>query len=460
MSNSYPNPTNTSLASSPAGSPAGSEFYTYSSGTSASLVKDHAGDGATPAQVDDSLKMTVSEKRASWSLAFVYALRMLGLFMVLPIFVLEAQHYTGGNDPAKVGLAMGIYGLVQAVLQIPFGMAADRLGRKRVIIFGLLLFVLGSWLGAVASSVDALAWGRALQGAGAVSAAVSALLADQTRDHVRTFGMALIGASIGLMFALSLVLGPMLSKWGGLSGVFAVSAVLGLLGIAIVAWWTPKEPAIHKHFDPAKGELSLWATLLQPDLLRLNVGVFVLYAVQLANWVCRPAMLSASGVSPANHGWVYLPAVLLSFVVMGGTLFPMERRGQLKALFLGSIVLVGVVELGWYALGLGGTLSDNGVPTLYALEFLLFLFFCGFNILEASQPSLASKMASPATRGATMGVYNTLQSLGVFAGAVGGGWLTKSYGAGTVFLVSSGFMVVWLVVAAPMHIKHKPAAAS
>jgi predicted MFS family arabinose efflux permease len=138
----------------------------------------------------------------------------------------------------------------------------------------------------------------------------------------------------------------------------------------------------------------------------------------------------------------------------------MERRGQLKALFLGSIVLVGVVELGWYALGVGGTLSDNGVPNLYALEFLLFLFFCGFNILEASQPSLASKMASPATRGATMGVYNTLQSLGVFAGAVGGGWLTKSYGAGTVFLASSAFMVVWLVVAAPMHIKHKPAAAS
>jgi len=458
LSNSSPIPTN----SSPANSGADLETGPNSSSFAPSLVNEHASGAAARAQVDGSLKMTVSEKRASWSLAFVYALRMLGLFMVLPIFVLEAQHYTGGNDPTKVGLAMGIYGLVQAVLQIPFGIAADRLGRKRVIIFGLLLFVLGSWLGAVATSVDALAWGRALQGAGAVSAAVSALLADQTRDHVRTFGMALIGASIGLMFALSLVLGPVLSKWGGLSGVFAVSAVLGLLGMAIVAWWTPKEPEIHKHFDPAKGELSLWACLLQPDLLRLNVGVFVLYAVQLANWVCIPAMLSAAGVSPANHGWVYLPAVLLSFVVMGVTLFPMERRGQLKSLFLGSIVLVGVVELGWYALGLASTTAraDNGVPNLYVLEFLLFLFFCGFNILEASQPSLASKMASPATRGATMGVYNTLQSLGIFAGSVGGGWLTKSYGPGTVFLVSSGFMVVWLIVAAPMHIKHKPAASA
>ncbi len=394
--------------------------------------------------------MTSSEKRASWSLAFVYALRMLGLFMVLPIFVLEAQHYAGGNDPSKVGMAMGIYGLVQALLQIPFGIAADRLGRKRVIQFGLLLFVLGSWLGAVATSVDGLAWGRALQGCGAISAAVSALLADQTRDHVRTFGMALIGASIGLMFALSLFLGPILSQWGGLSGVFAVTAILGVIGMAVVAWWTPKEPELHnanKLTDSQIGEaLGLRATLLQPDLLRLNVGVFVLYAVQLANWASIPAMLVAAGVRPAQHGWVYLPAVLLSFVVMGGTLFPMERRGKLKPLFLASIVLVGLVELGWYTQAIR-------VQGIYAIEFLLFLFFCGFNILEASQPSLASKMSTPATRGATMGVYNTLQSLGIFAGAVGGGLLTKNYGATTVFLVSACLMALWFVVASPMRFK-------
>jgi len=392
--------------------------------------------------------MTSSEKRASWSLAFVYALRMLGLFMVLPIFVLEAQHYAGGNDPSKVGMAMGIYGLVQAALQIPFGIAADRLGRKRVIQFGLLLFVLGSWLGAVATSVDGLAWGRALQGCGAISAAVSALLADQTRDHVRTFGMALIGASIGLMFAISLFLGPILSQWGGLSGVFAVTAVLGVIGMGVVAWWTPKEPELHvARTAPSVGEtLGLRATLLQPDLLRLNVGVFVLYAVQLANWASIPAMLVAAGVSPAQHGWVYLPAVLLSFVVMGATLFPMERRGRLKPLFLGSIALVGMVELGWYTQAIR-------VQGIYVIEFLLFLFFCGFNILEASQPSLASKMSTPATRGATMGVYNTLQSLGIFAGAVGGGLLTKNYGATVVFFVSSCLMALWFVVASPMSFK-------
>lgn len=439
--------------------------------------------GEPSQSVGDSsaLKMTSSEKSASWSLAFVYAMRMLGLFMVLPIFVLEAQHYAGGDDPTKVGMAMGVYGLVQAFLQIPFGIAADRFGRKKVIQFGLFLFVVGSCLGAVATSVDGLALGRALQGCGAVSAAVTALLADQTRDHVRTFGMALIGASIGLMFAFSLVLGPVLSKWGGLSGVFAVTAVLGLLAMAALAWWTPREPSLHNEagliavgsethalgtspinnsFGKPNGNPNgnpednpeynlahgLRATLLQPDLLRLNVGVFVLYAVQLANWASIPAMLSAAGVSQENHGWVYLPAVLLSFVVMGGTLFPMERKGMLKPLFLGSIVLVALVELGWYTQALS-------TPGLYALELLLFLFFCGFNILEASQPSLASKMAAPATRGATMGVYNTLQSLGIFAGAVGGGWLTKSYGPGAVFLVCSCLMVFWLIVAAPMRVK-------
>ena len=395
-----------------------------------------------------SLKMTSEEKRASWSLAIVYALRMLGLFMVLPIFVLEAQHYAGGDDPAKVGMAMGIYGLVQAVLQIPFGIAADHLGRKRVIQFGLLLFVLGSLVGAIAASVDGLVWGRALQGCGAISAAVSALLADQTREQVRTFGMALIGASIGLMFALSLVLGPVLSQWGGLSGVFAVTALLGLIGMVVVAWWTPKEPCtLQSHYLPTQSNtMGLRATLLQVDLLRLNVGVFILYAVQLANWASIPAMLVSAGVSPSHHGWVYLPAVLLSFVVMGGTLFPMEKRGKLKPLFLISIILVGIVETGWY----GQSLIT---PSIYTLEFLLFLFFCGFNILEASQPSLASKMATPATRGATMGVYNTLQSLGIFAGAVGGGWLTKNYGPGAVFLVSAGSLVIWLIVAAPMHFK-------
>jgi MFS family permease len=381
--------------------------------------------------------MTPDERRSAFSLASIYALRMLGLFMVMPVFMLEARHYEGGNDLSTVGMAMGVYGLVQAVLQIPFGMAADRFGRKRVIYLGLALLALGSIIGAMATSVNGLAWGRALQGGGAISAAVTALLADQTRDAVRTKGTALVGASIGLMFALSLVLGPLLSGWGGLSAIFGVTLLLALSGVGIVRFWTPPEPGL-----PMAGQTkhSLWGLLVHPDLIRLNFGVFALYAVQLASWVAIPALLIQAGVASADHGWVYLPAVLLSFVVMGVTLFPMERRGLLRPLFLGCIVLVMVVQAAWAWLALSS-------PPLWMLAILLFLFFCGFNVLEASQPSLASRLAPTGSRGAALGVYNTLQSLGIFAGGAIGGLLLKNMDASGVFLASAALMLAWLGVA-------------
>jgi len=385
----------------------------------------------------DESRMTPDERRSAFSLASIYALRMLGLFMVMPVFMLEARQYEGGDDLSAVGMAMGVYGLVQAVLQIPFGMAADRFGRKRVIYLGLALLALGSIVGATATSVGGLALGRALQGGGAISAAVTALLADQTRDAVRTKGTALVGASIGLMFALSLVLGPLLSGWGGLSAIFGVTLLLAVCGVAIVRFWTPPEPSL-----PMAGQAkhSLWGLLVHPDLIRLNFGVFALYAVQLASWVAIPALLIQAGVASADHGWIYLPAVLLSFVVMGVTLFPMERRGLLRPLFLGCILLVMVVQAGW------GWLATSS-PPLWMLAILLFLFFCGFNVLEASQPSLASRLAPTGSRGAALGVYNTLQSLGIFAGGAMGGLLLKSVGASGVFLTSAALMLVWLGVA-------------
>ena len=385
----------------------------------------------------DESRMTPDERRSAFSLASIYALRMLGLFMVMPVFMLEARHYEGGDDLSAIGMAMGVYGLVQAVLQIPFGMAADRFGRKRVIYLGLALLAVGSIVGAMATSVGGLALGRALQGGGAISAAVTALLADQTRDAVRTKGTALVGASIGLMFALSLVLGPLLSGWGGLSAIFGVTLLLAVCGVAIVRFWTPPEPSL-----PMAGQTkhSLWGLLVHPDLIRLNFGVFALYAVQLASWVAIPALLIQAGVASADHGWVYLPAVLLSFVVMGVTLFPMERRGLLRPLFLGCILLVMVVQAGW------GWLATSS-PPLWMLAILLFLFFCGFNVLEASQPSLASRLAPTGSRGAALGVYNTLQSLGIFAGGAIGGLLLKSVGASGVFLTSAALMLVWLGVA-------------
>ncbi|MEZ0308989.1 MAG: MFS transporter [Ramlibacter sp.] len=382
--------------------------------------------------------MTALERRASGSLAAIFAARMLGLFLVLPVFALEAARYPGGDDPALVGLAMGIYGLTQGLLQIPFGMASDRFGRKRVIIVGLLVFAAGSFVAAAAGSLAWLIVGRSLQGAGAVSAAVTALLADQTRDEVRTKAMALVGASIGLMFALSLVAAPLLAAHIGLGGLFAVTGALALSCIAVVAWWTPPEPLQHKNIP--RGKLS--EVLSHPGLLRLDVGVFVLHAVQLAMWVAIPALLVQAGLDKANHWHVYLPAVLASFVVMGFTLFPLERRGYLRAAFLAAVGVVGLVQV--------GLLLVAGTPSIPVLAALLFFFFCGFNVLEASQPSMASRIAPPHARGAALGVYNTLQSLGFFAGGAVGGWLAKNVGSQGLFAACAGLMLLWLVVAWPM----------
>jgi MFS family permease len=381
--------------------------------------------------------MTPLELRSSLSLASIFALRMLGLFLVLPVFALEAAKYPGGDDPARVGLAMGIYGLTQGVLQIPFGLASDRYGRKRVILFGLLVFALGSVWAALATSLEALIVGRAVQGAGAVSAAVTALLADQTRDVVRTKAMALVGSTIGLMFALSLVLAPFLVSWMGLPGLFALTAVLTLAGMAVVVWWVPAEP---ERKDAKRG--GLMEVLRHPALVRLDVGVFMLHAVQLAMWVAVPALLVQAGLPKALHWQVYLPAVLASFLVMGFTLFPLERRGYLRAVFLASIGVILLVQLGLLWVG--------DAPTLASLAVLLVAFFCGFNVLEATQPSLASRVAPDHARGAALGVYNTLQSIGFFVGGTLGGWLLKHQGLSGLFWTCAAGMVVWLVVAWPM----------
>ncbi|MFZ3141036.1 MFS transporter [Polaromonas sp.] len=385
--------------------------------------------------------MTATERRASFSLASIFALRMLGLFLVLPVFALEAARLPGGDDPARVGLAMGIYGLTQGFLQIPFGLASDWWGRKPVIIAGLMLFALGSFVAAWAPDLHWLIVGRSIQGAGAISAAVTAFLADTTRDEVRTKAMALVGGSIALMFALSLVVAPWLAGHIGLHGLFALTGALALAGIAAVLWWVPPEPRIHA--SAARG--SVLEVLQVPALLRLNFGVFVLHAVQLAMWVALPALLVAAGLEKSRHWEVYLLAVLASFLVMGMTLFPLEKRGYLRAVFLGAVGLIFLVQV-----GLLFTVSSSAVPGLGWLATLLVLFFCGFNVLEASQPSLASRVAPAPARGAALGVYNTLQSLGFFAGGAMGGWITKHHGPQGLFMVCGGLMLLWLVVAWPM----------
>ena len=384
--------------------------------------------------------MTSQELRASGSLALIFALRMLGLFLVLPVFALEASKYPGGNDAAMVGLAMGLYGLTQAVFQLPLGMASDRWGRKRIIVGGLAVFAIGSLVAALADSLTGLMVGRALQGAGAVSAAVTALISDLTRDSVRTKAMAMVGGSIGLMFALALVLSPLLAAWVGLSGIFGLTFALALAGIAVVLWVVPAEPAQQSNAPRGRP-----AELLQhKDLLRLNAGVFILHTVQMAMWVAVPALLVSAGLAKDGHWKLYLPAVVLSFVAMGG-LFSMERKGKLRAALLGAIGLVLVVQV-----GLGAVAQASSQPPLALMGALMFLFFVGFNVLEASQPSLVSRMAPTHLRGAALGAYNTLQSLGLFAGGFLGGVLAKWGGMPALFTATTVLMVLWLVLTWPL----------
>ena len=394
---------------------------------------------SSPTVPEDPANMTAMERHASATLSSIFALRMLGLFLVLPVFALEARKYPGGDDPAMIGLAMGIYGLTQGILQIPFGIASDKFGRKPVIILGLLVFAFGSVWAGCADNLQSLLVGRALQGAGAVSAAVTAMLADLTRDIVRTKAMALVGASISLMFALSLVLSPWLVGWIGLPGLFFLTAVLALGGMAVVRWSVPDEPYTLALSDRS----GLLAEVVRDSgLMRLNFGVFILHAVQLAMWVAIPAMLVQAGLDKHDHWQIYLPAVVASFVVMG-VVFAMERRGYLRAAFLVAVAMIAVVQLAllWVA---------SITPSLHALAALLFLFFCGFNVLEATMPSLTSRVAPTAARGAAMGIYNTLQSLGFFAGGWLGGLGAKLYGTQGIFVSCTLLMVLWLVVAWPM----------
>ncbi len=378
--------------------------------------------------------MTGDERRATQSLAGIFALRMLGLFLVLPVFMLEAARYPGGDDPALIGLAMGIYGLTQAVMQVPLGLASDRIGRKKVILAGLLMFALGSAVAALAPSVHMLIVGRALQGAGAVSAAVTALLADLTRDEVRTKAMAAVGISIAGMFALSLVVAPPLAGAIHLSGLFWLTALLAVGGVVVVLRATPDEPARHK--DEPRGRLQdVW---LHPNLWRLDLGVFVLHTVQMSMWVVVPELLVGAGLPKANHWQLYLPAVLASFVLMGG-LFSLERRGYLRAVLRGGIALLLLVQLAllWLA---------PRAPGLWTMGWVMFFFFVAFNLIEASQPSLISRLAPANARGAALGVYNTLQSLGLFTGGALGGWLLKHGGYAAVLGGTSVLVALWLVL--------------
>lgn len=383
-------------------------------------------------QIDD--KMSPAERRAGVSLAAIFALRMLGLFLILPVFAVHAAGMPGGDDVALVGMAIGAYGLTQAFLQIPFGAASDRFGRKPVIVFGLILFIIGSVVAAMAHDVQTVLVGRVLQGAGAISAAVTALAADLTRDQHRTKVMAMIGSSIGLVFALSMVAAPLLYSVIGMSGLFWLTAVLAAGAIFTVLFVVPAAPPVPR----ATGRFA--EVLGNGQLMRLNFGVFALHLMQTAMWVLVPAGLVAAGLPMAEHWKVYLPAVLLSFVVMVPAVIVAEKKAAMKQVFNAAIVLLLVVQVGLYLAGSG----------MWPLACLLTLFFVAFNVLEATQPSWISRVAPAHAKGTALGIYNTLQSIGLFLGGALGGWLVKHAGPSAVPLLGGGLAVVWLILAAGM----------
>ena len=381
--------------------------------------------------------MTSIERRSGAALASIFALRMLGLFLILPVFSIYAGGLPSGDDVALVGLALGAYGLTQTFLQIAYGAASDRFGRKPVIVFGLVLFAIGSFVAAFATDIYGIIGGRVLQGAGAISAAVTALAADLTREQHLTKVMAMIGSSIGLTFALSMVGAPLLYATIGMPGIFVLTGVLSLLAILVVLKLVPVAPAIPRQ----PGWSSFVEVLAHPQLLRMNLGVFSLHLIQTAMWVLLPSALVTIGALPVGAHWkVYLPAVLLSFVIMVPAIIAAEKHGWMKLVFNGAIFLLLLVQLGFAFFG-------NG---LYALSFWLLLFFVAFNVLEATQPSLISRIAPAHAKGAALGIYNTTQSLGLFLGGALGGALAKNSGSTTVWLLCALVAVVWLVLGLTM----------
>ncbi|WP_414443100.1 MFS transporter [Burkholderia sp. 22PA0099] len=382
-----------------------------------------------------SARMSAPEMRATASLAAIFALRMLGLFMIMPVFSVYAKTIPGGDNVLLVGLALGAYGVTQSMFYILYGWASDRFGRKPVIAFGLLVFALGAFIAAFAHDITWIIVGRVVQGMGAVSSAVLAFIADLTSERNRTKAMAMVGGSIGVSFAVAIVGAPIVFHWVGMNGLFTIVGVLSLLAIGVVFWVVPDAPQPPVHVKAPFAEV-----LRNTELLRLNFGVLVLHATQTALFLVVPRLLVDAGLPVASHWQVYLPVMGLAFVAMVPAIIVAEKRGKMKPVLLGGIasILIGQLLLG------------STPHTIVIVAAVLFVYFLGFNILEASQPSLVSKLAPGSRKGAATGVYNTTQSIGLALGGVVGGWLLKTGGANEVFYTCSALVAVWLIIAASM----------
>ena len=381
--------------------------------------------------------MSPLEIKSSVLLASIYSLRMLGIFLILPIFSIYASELSGSPTQFQIGLAFGIYGLTQAIFQIPFGMTSDRLGRKPVIYFGLLLFIIGSFIAGISEQIEGIIIGRAIQGAGAISAVLTAFLSDLTSDKSRTKGMAIIGASIGLTFALSLIISPILNKLIGVPGIFLLMAVLAFIALGVVKFFIDEPLQKNK----SENTFDIKSILKNFDLNRLNFGIFTLHASQISMFMAIPFYLINQGDIPLDQHWlVYLPVLAISFIFIVPMILISEKKNKSKESFIFSIALLLVTQFLfiYFADGIDGIIIA------------LIFYFIAFNYLEASLPSLVSKLAPIQRRGLALGVYNTSQSLGIFVGGSFGGLIANFYGYQGTFLFCSSLIMIWLILSISM----------
>lgn len=384
--------------------------------------------------------MHKNEMRAAGSLAAVFSVRLLGLFMIYPVFAAYAQNL-GGATPYKIGLALGIYGLSQGLLQIPFGLLSDRIGRKVMIAIGLLLFALGSVIAAISTSIDGVIIGRALQGSGAVGSVILALVADLTSEENRTKAMAMVGITIGTSFMIALVAGPIIAGFVGVSGIFWLMVVLAVIGVGIVQFVVPAPRRLSVHRDAETVPAKLGGVIRNPELLRLDFGIFALHAMLTASFLVVPALLKSTlGVGSHGQWMVYLPVLLLSVAIMVPAIIVAEKYRRMKAVFVAAVAAMAVSQL----------LLVFGEHNIALVLVAVTVFFAGFNVMEASLPSLVTKTAPADAKGTATGIYSSSQFMGIFIGGVGGGWAHQAGGDMAVFTLTAMIALLWLAAAATM----------
>ncbi|HVZ54865.1 MAG TPA: MFS transporter [Pseudolabrys sp.] len=384
--------------------------------------------------------MEKQEFRAALSLAAVFSVRLLGLFMIYPVFAAYAQGLSGAT-PYLIGEALGIYGLSQGLLQIPFGLLSDRFGRKTMIVIGLVVFGIGSAVAATSTSIGGVILGRALQGAGAVGSVILALVADLTSEENRTKAMAMVGITIGASFMVALVAGPIVATFIGVSGIFWLMVALALAGIAITEFAVPSPRRVRVHRDAEAVPALIGSVLKNPELLRLDFGIFALHAMLTASFLVVPGLLRATLHVTSHAQWiVYLPVLVVSVVVMVPAIIVAEKYRRMKGVFVGAVAALAASQAMLYV----------GAGNLYVLIAALVVFFSAFNVMEASLPSLITKAAPPDAKGTAMGIYSSAQFLGIFAGGIVGGWAHQHGGDATVFMLTAAVALAWLAAAATM----------